>query len=122
MIGMMNNAGMDGPAEFFAGHRDLCELLVTASSLAARPTVDGRKPEVNETPEEMWRKAMLRATCTRAVKEILGEKCRKSSKLRQLISSQSGSIRNFFGTAKKLRHRTTGANQPQQKQLRPVAK
>ncbi|KAL3106505.1 hypothetical protein niasHT_011887 [Heterodera trifolii] len=145
MIGMMNNAGMDGPAEFFAGRRDLCELLVPASSLAAvdgqaqphalppkvfeptqqkklsytgsgRRLVDG-KPEVNETPEEMWRKAMLRATCTRAVKEMLGEKRRKSSKLRQLISSQSGSIRNFFGTAKNLRHRTTGANQPQQQQV-----
>ncbi|KAL3080950.1 hypothetical protein niasHS_011401 [Heterodera schachtii] len=62
------------------------------------------------------------ATCTRAVKEMLGEKRRKSSKLRQLISSQTGSIRNFFGTAKNLRHRTTGANQPQQQQVEAVAK
>ncbi|KAL3069125.1 hypothetical protein niasHS_009812 [Heterodera schachtii] len=68
------------------------------------------------------RSTCTEATCTRAVKEMLGEKRRKSSKLRQLISSQSGSIRNFFGTAKNLRHRTTGANQPQQQQVEAVAK
>ncbi|KAI3415346.1 hypothetical protein GPALN_004958 [Globodera pallida] len=130
MIGMMNNSGMDGPVEFYAGRRDLLlpsshmdgELqphpLVFESTQKklsytefGRRLVDG-KPEVSESPQEMWQKAMLRATCTRAVREMLGEKRRKSSKLRQLIAHQSGSIRQFFGTTIS-RHRS---NQQQQQQ------